>query len=203
MKIILVIFLSVSTSFANWGLWVSERSDAKLNINGTTNSYSLWDDGVGTFHGSDLGAFTNGDILEINSIVGRTWKNQNSTVTGNDYFYVIYETGARPSSPSFISLNGGLLTDLDNGNQEWGANGLHVNLLSGLEPNKSYTLEVYGYVDGNNQGEQTERKYDDNNGSITHYTATFTTDASLPVELLNFISSVENSEVNLIWETAT
>ena len=201
-KIFTIIILTLLTNnlFAEWGLWDSDRSYIVLNVKGSSNTYSLWNGGTGTFQGTNLGTFTNGDVLEINNFDVKTWKDGPSDVTGCEYFYVIYETGSRPSSPSFISLGGGFLQDLGNGNQKWGGSGLAVDLLVGLDANKNYTLEIYGKVDGTNPNES---KYDNNNNSSTNYTATFITDAGLPVELTTFTAFAKEKEVVLNWQTAT
>ena len=203
MKKILTIFtlvLLTNSIFADWGLWDSDRSYVVLNIKGSSTTYSLWNGGTGTFQGTNLGTFTNGDVLEINSVDVKTWKDGSSDVTGCEYFYVIYETGARPSSPTFISLGGGFLQDLGSGNQKWGSSGLTVDLLDGLEANKNYTLEIYGRVDGTAPDKQ---EYDNNGNSTTNYTATFTTDAGLPVELTSFSAFTNGKTVSLNWQTAT
>ncbi len=198
---VLILLLLTSSLFADWGLWDSDRSNIVLNIKSSSNSFSLWDGGTGTFQGTNFGVFTTGDILEINSFYIKTWKNGTSDVTDTEYFYAIYETGARPSSPTFISLGGGWLENLDgSGNQKWGSNNLSVDLLSGLAPSKNYTLEIYGRVDGNNPSKQ---EYDNNNSSSTNYTATFTTDAALPVELTSFSAFTNGENVTLNWQTAT
>ncbi len=198
---VIIVFIFSINIFADWGLWDSQRSYIVLNIKGTSTTYSLWDAGTGTFQGTDLGTFTAGDVFEINNVDVKTWKNGTGDVTGCEYFYVIYETGARPSSPNFTSLGGGWLENLDNnGNQKWGVANINVDLLSGLEPSKNYTLEIYGRVDGNNPSTS---KYDNNNNSSTNYTATFSTDAGLPVELITFQAFTANNKIELKWETAT
>ena len=164
----IVVLLSFQANAQNWGFWDTTRST--VTINGT--SYYLWNSGAGTFQGANFGTYALGATLPLTAYTVNTWKNSGGDVTGSAYYYSIYPTGSRPSSPIFTSLGGGWLSNIDaNGNQIWGATGLSVNLLNALTAG-NYTLEIYGQINGT--GNPSGSQYDNNNSNATNYTATFT-----------------------------
>jgi len=159
------------TAFADWGLYDSDRSWLAID-DGSETWYSLWNEGTGTFNGQDLGDFETTDTLDITAFDVKTWKNGDSNVTGIEYFYTVY-TGTR-DNPSFTSMGGGWLEDLGGGNQKWGASSLSFDLLDGTSAGNTYTVEVYGHITGTpGSGTGGTDQYDNNDGDIDNYSATF------------------------------
>lgn len=156
---------------ANWGMWDAYRSYIIFTVKTETGfTKSLWNNGAGEFQNFDFGTFTSSETFQITGYDVKTWKSSGGDVTGCEYFYVIYPTGQRPSSPTFSSLGGKWLENLGDGNQKWGNDGLSVDLLSGLQSGGTYTIEVYGQVSGT--GDPNGFQYDNNGGA--NFTATFT-----------------------------
>jgi len=178
-----LVAMMAGVSFGAWGFYDADRSWVVLDDGDGAAGYSLWDSGAGTFQGADLGTFDlTMDSFTLTGIDTKTFKNGASDVTGVEYFYTIY-TGARPGTPVFTSLGGGFLQDYGSGNQQWGATGLTVDLLAGLSAGTSYTLEIYGMITGNDDGnpQNNYNQYDNNNNAPANYTATFdTAPAAIP-----------------------
>lgn len=200
---LLLLFLLSPQITAQWHLYDSHRSYIaiykKQGIE-STNWYTLWNSGTGTFEGSSLGHISSTtDELKISAYDVKIDKTAGGDVTGCTYYYVIYEAGNRPSSPAFVPMVGGWIENIGgNSNlQKWGASTLSYNLLTNVEPGKTYSVEVYGSVAGNNPA----ILYDSDNGS--NYIATFTTDGALPVELTSLTAFANKSDVVLKWSTAT
>ncbi len=185
---------------ANWGLWDADRSYIIFNVKGATVTKTIWSSSAGDFQGANLGTFTNGDTFQLTGYDCKTWKSSGGNVTSIVFYYTIY-SGIRPSSPVFTSISGGWMEDLGGGNQKWGFSGLSQNLLSGLSANTTYTIEVWAHIGGT--GDPVGPLYDNNNGNPTNFTATFSTDASLPVELNSFTSLILNNRIQLNWQTST
>jgi hypothetical protein len=178
-----LVAMMAGVSFGAWGFYDADRSWVVLDDGSGPAGYSLWNSGAGTFQGADLGMFDlTVDSFTLTGIDTKTFKNGSSDVTGTEYFYTIY-TGTRPKSPTFTSLGGGFLQDYGSGNQQWGATGLTVDLLAGLSAGTSYTLEIYGMITGNDDGNPLNNynQYDNNNNAPANYTATFdTAPAAIP-----------------------
>ncbi|MCX6277932.1 MAG: T9SS type A sorting domain-containing protein [Bacteroidetes bacterium] len=167
-----IMFLTASTLFAaNWGLYDADRSWITLNVKAVSEPYTLWNSGTGSFQNHNFGTFTSDEVFTITAFDVKTWKSSGGNVTGCEYYYIIYQTGARPGSPTFTSLGGDFISDLGSGNQKWGRTGISINLLSGLASGGNYTLEIYGRVSGT--GDPYGYLYDNNNGNSSNYSATF------------------------------
>ena len=145
-----------------------------MTIDGTSQSLQAFD-------AADLGTFNLTLDTMIFSVVGvNTYKNGASDVVDANYYYTIY-TGVRPGSPTFTQVDGGWIQDYGGGDQQWGATGLTVDLLdyAGLVSGTTYTLEIYGEITGNDDGNPANNypQYDNNNSAPANYTATFSTAA--------------------------
>jgi hypothetical protein len=93
-------------------------------------------------------------------------------------------------------MGGGYLSELGGDNQKWGATGLSIDLLSGVNSAGTWVIEVYGQVTGTTPSTTLY----DNNGGI-NFTATFSADSSLPVELSAFSAHSSSKGVKLTWTT--
>ncbi len=172
---------TASSSFAAWGLFDADRSYTGIKVDAsTTNNYTVWSTTTGNFQGSVLNAtaYTSAaQTLQINYYDVKTFKNGGSDVTGGTYNWTVYETGSRPGSPTFSSINLVWLADLGGGDQKWGFSGNTTSILdapavsftSGL---KNYTFEFYVQVNGLAPDGAV---YDNNGGAASNYTATFST----------------------------
>ena len=183
MKKAFSLFLSVaafalpSSSMAAWGLFNADRSYIGINVGGTVNTYSVWNSGVGTFSGSVLSGtpFTSsGQVFQINAYDMKTFKNNDSDVTGGTFYWTVYETGNR-GTPSYSTINVPFSSDLGGGDQKWGFTGNTTSILA--SPNvsfntglRNYTIEVLADQNGLNPN---TTLYDNNDGN--NYTATFQT----------------------------
>ncbi len=157
-----------------WGFWDIDRSWIWFQENANVNTYSIWNGAPGTLHNHNFGTFSYGDVLTINGYDTKTWKNEGAggDVTACEYFYTIYPTGNRPPSPVFISMGGGWIADLGNGDQKWGNWNVNANILAGL-PTGNYTLEIYGKITGKDCSSCAPYdQYDSNGGN--NYLAYFT-----------------------------
>ncbi len=168
---------TASKTFAQdqWGLWDGDRSWIGLNQNGTTNYWSVWNAGTGTFDNTALGTYSNSSTLNINAYDVKTWKGGTGDVTGGTLNWTVYTTGSRPGSITWSSIPISFLQDLGSGNQKWGFTGGTTSILShsnvSFTGSNNYTFEFYVQVTGANPAAQ----YDNNGGAADNYTATFTT----------------------------
>lgn len=190
----LIMLLIPLNIFGAWGMFDSDRSWITINKDGSSSSYTLWNSGTGTFDGANLGSYASGDVLQITAFDVKTWKNSGGDVTGIEYFYKVYKQGG--SEPSFVSMGGGFLADLGSDNQKWGVTSATIDLLDGVNSAGTWVVEVYGSVSGTTPAETIS---DNNTGS--NYLATFSTDASLPVELSTFSIYSSAKGVKLVWTT--
>ena len=175
---VVALVATASNSFAqNWGLWDGDRSWIGLNQNGTTNYWSVWNAGPGTFDNTALGTYSNGQTLNINAYDIKTWKNEGAggNVTGGSFEWTVY-SGTRPGSITWSSIPITWIQDLGSGNQKWGFTGGTTSILShsnvSFTGSNNYTFEFYVRMDG---GTDPVNAYDNNNGAADNYTATFTT----------------------------
>jgi hypothetical protein len=167
-----LVAMMAGASFGGWGMWATDGGYSTVEINGVSQSLAAFDShDFGTF---DLTL----DTMIFSAFSVNTWKNGASDVVDANYFYTIY-TGARPGSPVFTQIDGGWLADISGGDQTWGASGLSIDLLdyAGLVAGTSYTLEIYGEIVGNDDGNPLNNysQYDNNNSAPANYTATFAT----------------------------
>jgi len=149
----LLIFLLPNNSYGDSGIF---DAYAIYSLNGSANTYTQ----AGSFNNM---IFDNPSSLVLKGGQNKTYKNNNSNVTGGGLQYRIYNSSGTP--PSFT--NSGLflfIKDIGNGDQIWEKADASINVLSGLTPG-IYTIEIYfeAYTsDGN--------KYYNNNGA--NYKAT-------------------------------
>ncbi|MGD9612259.1 MAG: PEP-CTERM sorting domain-containing protein [Kiritimatiellia bacterium] len=167
-----LVAMLAGSSFGAWGLWASDGSFSSTTIDGVTQSLAAFDSyDFGTF---DLTM----DSMIFSLVSVNTFKNDTSDVMDANYYYTIY-TGSRPVTPTFTQIDGGWLADLGGGDQTWGASGLSIDLLdyAGLVAGTTYTLEIYGEVNGDDDTGASAPyfQYDNNNAAPANYTATFST----------------------------
>lgn len=169
-----LVAMLAGTTLAGWGFWDADRSWVIINDGGGNDGYSLWNSAPGTFQGADFGDFNPAsDTLTLVGYDTKAWKDGSSDVNAVEYFYMLYETGNRPGVETWNSLGGGWISDTPF--QLWGNQSANVNLLNGLSTGKDYTLEIYGRLQGTDDGNPANNyfQYDSNGGS--NYTATFAT----------------------------
>mgnify|MGYP001334052875 CR=1 FL=1 len=169
-----LVAMMAGSAMASWGLWGTDGSFSTVTIDGVGQSLTAFD-------AADLGTFDlTLDTMIFSAIDVKTYKNGLSDVNNADYFYTIY-SGTRPATPTFTMVDGGWLSDIGGGDQTWGATGMTVDLLdyAGLTAGTTYTLEIYGQITGNDDGNAANNysQYDNNNNAPANYTATFSTAA--------------------------
>jgi hypothetical protein len=143
----------------------------------------------------------------------KTWKGDPSNVCNVKLYYTVYITGNRPGSPVFSPLDIAYLENCSGGNfpsggpcggndQKWRKIDYSIDLTAMAIGN--YTLEIYWQEEGNANSNSNcgEFKYDNNGGSSTNYTASFTITEILPVTYEYFKASRDEEHVVLDWKTA-
>ena len=178
----LMVFAAVAmmagASFGAWGLWTATGGFTSVTLDGASTTLQ-------TFNGSNLGSFDlTTDSLVWSAFSVNTFKNGSSDVNAVGYFYTVY-TGTRPGTPTFTPVAGNWLSDIGSGNQSWGATGMTIDILdyAGLLPSTTYTLEIYGRVQGTDDGNSANNywQYDNNSAEGSdNFTATFSTTAAVP-----------------------
>jgi len=132
----------------SWGLWEADRSWVGFGDGESTDWYSLWDDGVGTFDTADLGSFQMGANYQLWNWDIKTW---GANAAGAALHVTIYEQGNRPAEPVFEEwwqTNDEVIAGddrvwrgyVDGGTQ--GGDAFQVNILDGLDVG-NYSIEVY------------------------------------------------------------
>lgn len=123
---------------------------------------SFYDLGASTgnpdFAGSNFGTFAQSDSLDLGGQL-KSFKNNGTDVQSASLFYVIYEQGNRPGSPSFSQISYSF--QIDNvggvtGDQQWGTDVAGQNTtddsisvsLAGLTAG-TYSLEVFSRITTN------------------------------------------------------
>ena len=69
-RIFLVGFISllaVGSVYADWGMWDLNRRWIAIDTGATSDWYSLWDGGAGTYEGAFLGVYTASDTFTIDA----------------------------------------------------------------------------------------------------------------------------------------
>lgn len=165
---------TASDSIASWGLFDADRSWIGLNQNGTTNYWTVWNAGTGTFNGTALGTYSNTGTLQISAYDVKTYKNGGDDVTGGTFFWTVY-SGARPATPTFSSIALNFIENIGTGgDQKWGFSGGTTSILANpavsFVGSNNYTFEFYVQVNGTGGS-----VYDNNNGNPSNYSATFST----------------------------
>ena len=178
----LMVFAAVAmmagASFGAWGLWTATGGFTSVTLDGASTTLQ-------TFNGSNLGSFDlTTDSLVWSAFSVNTFKNGSSDVNAVGYFYTVY-SGTRPGTPTFTPVAGNWLSDIGSGNQSWGATGMTIDILdyAGLLPSTTYTLEIYGRVQGTDDGNSANNywQYDNNSAEGSdNFTATFSTTAAVP-----------------------
>ena len=178
----LMVFAAVAmmagASFGAWGLWAADGGFTSVTLDGTPTTLAAFD-------GSNLGSFDlTTDSLVWSAFSVNTFKNGASDVNAVGYFYTVY-SGTRPGTPTFTPVAGNWLSNIGTGgDQSWGATGMTIDILdyAGLLPSTTYTLEIYGRVQGTDDGNSANNywQYDNNSSAPANYTATFSTTAAVP-----------------------
>jgi hypothetical protein len=159
----IALFACTGISYGAWGFYDAQRSYIGFNSSNGSLNYSVWNSGVGSFQGNNLGTYSSGGNLTLSYYDVKTYKNSGSDVTGGTFYWRVYKVGDTPGS--YNSLGLGFQSDLGGGNQQWGFSGNTSNILSGLSFNtglNNYKLEIYGAMNGTNPN---ETQYDNNGGA--------------------------------------
>ncbi|OGV06658.1 MAG: hypothetical protein A2499_03000 [Stygiobacter sp. RIFOXYC12_FULL_38_8] len=190
-KVAIIFFLLTISVSANTG-WYSDY--VIINKNSTGNSY-YWigsDPSFGTqLHGLNFGTVTS---LVITGADMKYWSD-NQDRTGGSFFWLVKSADGSTTIKS-ATENVWTQTFLG-GNDYQGLWSGSDDILAGLSASTTYQLHVYAKSWGSSQGDS----WLSNGGA--DYVATFTTDASLPVELTSFTALINNDKVQLNWQTAT
>ena len=181
----LMVFVAVAmmagASFGAWGLWDATAGGGftYVTLDGASSTLAAFD-------GSNLGTFDlTTDSLVWSAFSVNTWKSSPSDVNAVGYYYTVY-TGARPATPTFEPVAGNWLSNIDTtGNQSWGATAMTIDILdyAGLVAGTTYTLEIYGRVQGTDDGNSANNYwvYDNNTAEgADNFNATFSTAAAVP-----------------------
>ncbi len=195
--VLVCLFLAIST-YAGYGAFGTCNSFIALNS--TVYKVASCSSADPSFNGTNLGTIT---TLTLNEIQFFTFQNSGDNVMNASLNYRIY---AGAASGSYTVVN---LSNVDNGYGGTGGNKRWyvtpgTDLLSGLTPSTTYTLEVYyqADVDWNVTDEVKNADiYESNSGS--NFKVTFTTDAPLPIELSSFTANKQANSTQLNWTTST
>ena len=152
-----------------------------IDANGAGNVWygaQEWGNPTPDFQGASFGSinYTTGS-LEISAFQVQTFKGGGGDVTGADLYYRVYKQGNAPgsfnivdgdflSNSPFTAANGS--TASGGGDQNWGVGGGggYANLLTGVNSNGAWTVEIY-FQASSNEGPRFS-----NNGGL-NYIATF------------------------------
>ena len=143
-----------------------------------------------SFHGTNLSNVSS-FFLTYGEI--QTFENSGDDVQNGSLYYRIW-TGIE--SGAFTQVNLSVLQILGGGDERRSAT-TNINLLNGLLPSTTYTLEIYFQAAGN----FTPDLFHSNGGA--NYELNFTTAASLPVSLMNFRATKYLSSATLDWQTTS
>jgi hypothetical protein len=130
----------------------------------------------------------------------QTFENNNDNVFNGILWYRIY-TGS--PSGAFTSVTLSTFQALGNGDEKRSVT-MNIDLLNGLSPSTTYTLEIYfqAEVDWLNNGVGKDDDIYHSNGG-NNYKLTFTTAAAMPVELKTFLVNSNRGQLTLSWITAS
>jgi len=161
-KFVSILTLSAASSslFAAAGIF-----DSFAIVEGTY--YDLGADTANAdFIGSNFGSFDPSDSLQLGGQL-KSFKNNGTDVQSASLFYVIYEEGNRPGSPTFSEITYSF--QIDNvggtpGDQQWGTDVAGSNAtddsvtisLGSLSANTTYALEVFSRITTNGTDADTE-----------------------------------------------
>lgn len=186
MRSIVLIFLFSLNLFAATGWW-----DDFLTINGT----SFWigsNPGSGTqFQGHSFGTL---GTLSITAANMKYWSDTQDRTGGAFYYKIMSSDGLTEikATTEYIWTH-----TYDGGNNYTGSWTGSINVMSGLSPNTTYQFHIWAKSWGSGQGDS----WLSNGGN--NYVATFTTDGTVPVELVSFTAKLLIGKPNLNWQTAT
>jgi hypothetical protein len=190
-SIALLITLISTVSFAGTG-WFSDY--VIINKNATGSSY-YWIGSNPSF-GTEFNTHAFGTVTSL-VITGADMKywSDNQDRTGGSFFWIVKSSDGntiiKSASEQIWTQSGPV------GNDYQGLWSGTLDILSGLSASTTYQLHVYAKSWGTSQGDS----WLTNGGA--NYVATFTTDASLPVELASFTSLINHNSVKLSWQTIT
>jgi hypothetical protein len=152
---------------------------------------------VGSCSGTSAPAFQGTNLTDVSSLYLtyaeiQTYENSGDDVQNGDLYFRIW-TGM--AGGPFANIDLPVTQELGGGDEKRSATPL-VNILFGLMPSTTYTLEIYFQAIGN----FTPDLYHSNGGS--NFTLTFTTAAVLPVSLIDFEVFDSDPKIVLSWSTA-
>jgi len=189
-----------NTRINSWGFLDADRSWIGLGDGEAADWYSLWDNGVGTFNGADLGKFIEGGNYQIWNWDIKTW---GASADGAQIFVTIYEQNNRPVEPQFEEWWQQNPEVIGGENRIWrgfvesgsqGGDAFRINILDGLGVG-TYSLEVYIRA----WGHDPEENFDNNDGD--NFIADFEVIPPPPVESNVIISTGVTS--NGAWSGGT
>lgn len=191
-KIVLLLLVSSSIALHAGVGWFSDYVIINANGGGDTYYYI----GANPGFGLQLDGYTfSSQISSMTIGADMKYWSDNQDRTGGAFYYKIM---ASDNTTQIIAPTEVIWTQTGpSGNDYQGTHVVNINLLTGLSANTTYKLHIWAKSWGTNQGDS----YLSNSGN--DYVATFTTDATVPVELTSFSASVKNKSVNLVWHTAT
>ncbi len=187
-----------------------------IEQNGNTQFFNCFGSNIGSqpFSGS-LGVFVqNTATLKIQGAELKTWKDGNGNVCGGTLYYRTFLTSNGPSGtfapvslPFFCNCvsnsfpcGGGSCSGNDQKWQKPGGGSVANIDLTTSSPGQ-YTLEVYYDVNGNANGTtDCPNTQSDNNGGF-NYTATYTIQTSLAIDLMAFSAKALGPWNEISWQT--
>jgi hypothetical protein len=224
-KIIPFFFLLLSFNIAKAGAGTFGTDAARIGLEDNLSNNAFYkfsppaSNGDANFNSALLSGTTS--TLKITSLYCKTYENGGDVVTGVNFFYRIYPTGS--PSGSFISYGLTNLTNIGGNDKMWsrpaGASN-DIQLVFGLNPSTSYTLECYFVYNVNTfTGALVVAgtgNYNNNSGNINQsaptlplpaaqtFKATFNTATTLNLNNIdNFAVQYYQSKVNVKWDLAT
>ena len=148
-----------------------------IDVNNGGNQFlagGINSDNAPVFDGSNFGVVTS---LVLNGGELKTFKNGGGDVFGGEINYRVYPQGS--PAGGFTAINLPFDSNLPTpGDQKWQQALAGVDLLAGLTPSTTYTLEVY-WRSPTNLGD----RFDSNFGN--NFTGTFTTSSAAPVPTMS------------------
>lgn len=148
-------------------------TSAKFSVNGSTSEFLFSRCPYGTAFGGNLGS--NVTDLKLTNAITRTWESCTNNVMQSSILYRIYTDANNKGSFQRVNLTKMTLYENPPYRSKWYNDDLSVNLLSNLQGNTSYKIEIYFEVgvdsDGNGSVDQTGVR--NNDGAF--YSAQFQT----------------------------
>ncbi|MCO6486831.1 MAG: T9SS type A sorting domain-containing protein [Phaeodactylibacter sp.] len=196
---ILILILSAGFSRVEAGYGFYANCGTFIEIEGEYYKVGACTADDPAFNGVNLGA--NLTKLVVTNIQQYTYQNGGDDVVSGFFHYRVYPVGGTAGSFSQIQLD--VVTDLGGGNERREAF-INLDLLLGLQPGLTYNLDAYfrAQVDWNPTNGTPDAEFFESNGG-SNFTATFSTSATLPVELSHFSAKAAGPSTLLSWSTAT